>query len=290
METLKTTSLPTSKSTNRANLSRYRMLLALVAVVALLTQSKYSNLELAPKISTKSVVDLNDHQISYIAVATSVRILSPDGYGSGVIVKRYFDGYLILTNRHVVSSNKSDKFKILTVDGKLHYAILCPSFIFGDLDLALLEFKSPDLYKVIEIGRSERIELGEIVNAVGFPNWEWVGAKVVKNTKDYGMRAFQLTRGKVVMLPLKPLATGYQIGYTNNVQHGMSGGAILNRSGQLVGVNGRSPYPLAGIDAFEFADGTKPSEALYKRMEALSWGIPSQFFKLRLCLHPFIHL
>ena len=282
MATPKNTSLPTIKLTTRTNLSRYRDLLALIAVIALLTQSEYQNLELAPKVSTKSVVELNDNQVRRIARDISVRILSPDGYGSGVIVKRYFGSYLILTNRHVVSGNKGEKYKILTVDGKLHDAKLHPSVVFGDLDLALLEFKSLDFYRVVEIGSSERLESGDIVYAAGFPNWEWVSDKAVKNTKDYGIRAFRLTRGNVGMLLEKPFSEGYQIGYTNNVQHGMSGGAILNRSGQLVGINGRSPYPLAGIDAFKFADGSLPSEKDFKEMELFSWGITSKQFRDKL--------
>ena len=265
----------------------YRNLfVVLIAIFTLLKQPDNPKLKPVAVVS-KPTIELNNSQVSYIAKSISVRILLPDGSGSGVIVKRYFDRYLILTNRHVVSGNKGEKYKILTVDGKLHDAKLCPSFIFEDRDLALLEFRSLDSYKVVEIGGSEQLKLGEIVYAVGFPNWDWVGAKAVKNTKDYGIRAFRLTRGNVGMLLEKPFSEGYQIGYTNNVQHGMSGGAILNRSGQLVGVNGKSPYPLAGIDAFEFVDGTEPSEALYKRMESLSWGIPSQFFRLRLWLYPF---
>jgi S1-C subfamily serine protease len=274
---------------NKIKSFRFRNLLVMsVAVVTLLKQTdcpKVSSLMLSDNTTIKS----NDNHVLQIAKSISVRIFSPNGLGSGVIIKRYFDTYLILTNKHVVSSNKNEQYKILTMDGKLHDAKTCPSFIFGDHDLALLEFRSPDPYKVVEIGSSELIKSGEIVYAVGFPNWEWVSDKAVRNTKDYGTKAFRLTRGKVEMLLEKPLSEGYQIGYTNNVQHGMSGGAILNRSGQLLGINGRSSYPLAGIDAFQFVDGTEPSEALYRQMESLSWGIPSQFFRLSLCLCPFIN-
>ena len=54
----------------------------------------------------------------------------------------------------------------------------------------------------------------------------------------------------------------------------MSGGAVLDRYGRLVGINGKGKYPLAGIRAFTFIDGTKPSVELFQQMETLSWAIP----------------
>lgn len=76
-----------------------------------------------------------------------------------------------------------------------------------------------------------------------------------------------------LLLP-KPLEQGYQLGYTNEVAAGMSGGPILDRSGQLVGINGGLKYPPQGIAAFTFADGTSPSVSLFEQMESLSWAIP----------------
>ena len=75
------------------------------------------------------------------------------------------------------------------------------------------------------------------------------------------------------------MSEGYGLGYTNEIEQGMSGGPVLNESGQVVGINGRLKYPLQGIDGFTFADGTKPSIKLFKQMEALSWAIPISTFR-----------
>ncbi|MEG4117476.1 hypothetical protein QUA43_08385 [Microcoleus sp. N9_B4] len=47
----------------------------------------------------------------------------------------------------------------------------------------------------------------------------------------------------------------------------------MDISGKLVGINGKSKYPLGGIDVFKLADGSVPSQAVFLPMEALSWAI-----------------
>ncbi len=76
------------------------------------------------------------------------------------------------------------------------------------------------------------------------------------------------------MLPHQVLSEGYQLGYTNEIKSGMSGGPVLNQQGKLIGINGRSKFPLSGVKAFQYMDGTYPSVELVQQMQTLSWGIP----------------
>ncbi len=66
----------------------------------------------------------------------------------------------------------------------------------------------------------------------------------------------------------------------------MSGGPVLNDQGHLVAINGRLKYPIQGISAFTFIDGTLPSQVLFQQMETLSWAIPINRFQkeIQYCL------
>jgi serine protease Do len=208
-----------------------------------------------------------------IAQKITVRILGDDNMGSGVIIDRRGDSYTVLTNHHVVEKNEQNNYTILTPDGRTHSGRWLRSQQFGNLDLALVEFSSNQSYQVAEMSNSNALSVGDAVYAAGFPNWHFTPGRA-EETRDWGLKAYRLTQGRVEMLSRKPLESGYQIGYSNNIETGMSGGPILNQNGELIGVNGRQKYPLIGIDAFIFSDGTRPSEVEAERMVPLSWGIP----------------
>ncbi|MFM6078999.1 MAG: serine protease [Cuspidothrix sp.] len=212
-------------------------------------------------------------QIEEIAKSVTVRILSNSVAGSGVIIERKGQIYTVITNRHVVANNSDNHYNILTVDGKIHQGKWLFPNKFPNLDLAVIEFKSSQFYQVAEFGNFNKLLIGETLYAAGFPNWQWLNKKEIESTQDWGNRAFILTVGKVGMLPKKSLKDGYQLGYTNDIFAGMSGGAVFNEFGKLVGINGRMKYPLSGIESFRFTDGTLPTQETFKEMEALSWGI-----------------
>ena len=72
---------------------------------------------------------------------------------------------------------------------------------------------------------------------------------------------------------------GYQLGYTNNVENGMSGGPVIDAQGRLIGINGRLKHPFIGINAYVFTDGSMPSKKQFLQMETLSWAIPIAKFQ-----------
>lgn len=214
-----------------------------------------------------------------MARLVTVRILANPGAGSGVIIERQGQTYTVLTNAHVVAESSENLYTILTADGKTHSGRWLQSAQFDNQDLALVQFTSNQTYQVAASGNSDALSVGDPVYASGFPNWRFLNFTTLEATHDWGLKAFQLTEGNVGMLPSKPLQQGYQLGYTNQIEQGMSGGPVLDQYGRLVGINGHLKYPLQGIIAFIFADGTMPSEAVFQQMEALSWAIPSATFE-----------
>ena len=213
-----------------------------------------------------------------IANQVTVRILTKFGSGSGVVIKHEGQTYTVLTNNHVVTDSPEDGYGILTSDGNIYPAKQVNGVNTKKLDLALVKFTSPEDYQVVTLPKSKAISEGEKVYASGFPAWHFIfkGKKITKmeETRNWGVKAFNIKTGTIKMQLTKTLPGGYQLGNTNDIFQGMSGGPALNQQGELIGINGLLKYPFQGIDAFTFTDGTIPKEEDYLQMESLSWAIP----------------
>ena len=217
--------------------------------------------------------------VAKIARQVTVRILTKTADGSGVVIARQGQTYTVLTCQHVAAASKDGQYNVLSVDGRIHPAHRKSILNLEGLDLALVQFNSKVSYQIARLGDSNTLSIGNFVYATGFPNYHFINHDAIEDTHGWGNRAFHLTKGKVSLLTERSLPGGYRLGYTNEVELGMSGGPVLNDSGQVVGINGRLKYPLQGIDVFTFTDGTKPSEELFEQMEALSWAIPITTFR-----------
>lgn len=217
--------------------------------------------------------------VPQIATLITVRVLANQRAGSGVIIERRGQTYTVLTCAHVVAGSSGNSYTILSADGSKHSARLLRSTQLGDADLALLQFTSKQSYRVAEIGNNNALAVGDRVYAAGFPNWRMINANAIEDTRDRGVKAFRLTTGNVGMIAERALSRGYQLGYTNDIEDGMSGGPVLDSNGFLIGINGRLKYPFSGIQAYTFADGTAPSQHIFQQMEALSWAIPIATFQ-----------
>lgn len=221
----------------------------------------------------------NSLLVAEVARQVTVRILTQPGFGSGVVIARQGQTYTVLTNEHVVADSKGGHYRVLTADGIIHRARRKFIRQLEGVDLALVQFESKIPYRVAVLGNSHALSVGDRVYASGFPNYHFINQEAIEDTRDWGTRAFRFTTGEVSLLLKRSLPEGYRLGYTNEVELGMSGGPVLNESGQVVGINGRLKYPLQGIDVFTFADGTKPSVQFFQQMEALSWAIPIATFR-----------
>lgn len=225
--------------------------------------------------------DTQGANVKTTAQLTTVRILTPDASGSGVIVGHQGQVYTVLTNWHVVALRQ--QHTIMTPDGKRHTPMSRQPRQLGSNDLALTQFRSTTKYKVAPIS-TEPVAVGDQVFSAGFPMYR---KGTLITTFDQGIRAFQFTQGEVSVLLPKSLAQGYRLGYTNDIVAGMSGGPIFNAQGFLIGINGREKPEDPAFAVYGFEDGTQPSPALLEKMVNSSWGIPIrsylQFVSLSSC-------
>lgn len=226
-------------------------------------------LELNGCTSIKSQADLMQNsltskcikQLEHQARAISVKVLAQDFLATGIILKNQDNIYTVITNAHVLRAD-SPPYRIQTPDGKIYQATPLEDISFGKDDLALLQFQSKDIvYTVAALGSPPKI--GNMVFAAGFPATE----------EGNQTKGFTLSVGKVSLKLDKALEGGYQLGYTNDIEKGMSGGALLNSRGEVVGVNGKHAYPLWDTPSI-FADGTQVEMSLHQQIVRLSWAIP----------------
>lgn len=218
--------------------------------------------------------------VTKAAQQVTVRVMSSVSTGSGVLIGRRGKAYQVLTCEHVVATRAPNSYTILTTDGKTHTARRLSVANLRSLDLAIVEFESDQSYTLVQLGTVDRLQAGTPIYAVGFPNYRFYpNENRIESTKDWGLRAYRLTTGRFLMLLDRPLAGGYRLGYSNEVEQGMSGGAVLDSNGLLIGINGRLKYPIQGIDSYKFIDGSRPSTNLSQHLEELSWAIPVSSFQ-----------
>jgi len=147
------------------------------------------------------------------------------GEGTGFILTS--DG-LVMTNKHVVSDSSAN-YKVMTSDGKSYKANILAKDPLSDL--AILKIDAKNL-KVVELGDSDELQIGEKVIAIGNALGEF------DNT---------ITTG-VISAKGRPIQASDQSGQGQEMLEGLlqtdaainpgnSGGPLLNLRGQVIGIN-----------------------------------------------------
>ncbi|KGN70044.1 Do family serine endopeptidase [Porphyromonas sp. COT-239 OH1446] len=154
------------------------------------------------------------------------------GYGSGVIISE--DGYII-TNNHVIDN--SQEISVTLNDNRTFTAKLIGTD--ADSDIALLKVEGKNL-PTIPFGNSDALRLGEWVLAVGNPfnlNSTVTAGIVSAKSRSAG------GRNRVEAFIQTDAA----------INSGNSGGALVNASGELVGINTMIYSDTGNFAGYSFA-------------------------------------
>jgi S1-C subfamily serine protease len=198
------------------------------------------------------------------ATAITVKVLSGETSGSGILIHKDNHKYTVLTNDHVLIFSRNKTYQIKTPDGKIHAAQQVKAKSFSDYDLGLLEFYSPqNNYQVVPLSKSLVKNKGQKVFAAGFP---FEATQLVVNC------------GYLDVVNSRSFGGGYRLGLTLSVKKGMSGGPLLNEQGQVIGINGKHKYPLWGNPYIFDADRSLANPQELNTMSRLSWAIPVETF------------
>ena len=157
------------------------------------------------------------------------RIITPDGSGSGFLVS---DRGHIVTNAHVVGEHTS--VTVRAASGRLSNArVLGRDEI---LDLAVLVAEPSHDVRPMTLGNASEIRPGDEVIALGFPLSNDLGGDYTVTTGVVSSRRIQDSVERVQT--------------DAAINPGSSGGPLVNRKGEVIGVNTST---LAGYEGVSFA-------------------------------------
>lgn len=165
--------------------------------------------------------------------------------GSGVIISD--DGYIV-TNNHVISDDNGGIAPEINVT--LHDRKSYKAKVIGRdpaSDIAVLKIDDTKLPYLI-YGNSDNIQLGQWVLAIGYPLTleTTVTAGIVSATgRSIGINSRQVKRGDT------PVESFIQTDAA--VNQGNSGGALVNTSGELIGINSAILAPTGTYAGYSFA-------------------------------------
>ncbi|MBL7689961.1 MAG: trypsin-like peptidase domain-containing protein [Flavipsychrobacter sp.] len=165
-------------------------------------------------------------------------IPSQQGSGSGVVISP--DGYIV-TNNHVVA-DASD----VTVTFNDRYT--AKAKVVGtdpSTDIAVLKVEGDEEMHFMEFGNSDDVKLGQWVLAVGFPlNLDATVTAGIVSAKGRSLGVNKQRSAAAIESFIQTDAA---------VNPGNSGGALVNTTGQLVGINSAIASPTGSYAGYSYA-------------------------------------
>ncbi|MCC8410775.1 trypsin-like peptidase domain-containing protein [Mucilaginibacter sp. UR6-1] len=167
--------------------------------------------------------------------------------GSGVIFSK--DGYII-TNNHVVEG--ATAIEVILTDKRIF-----PAKLVGrdpNTDLAVIQIDTHDLTPIV-IGNSDDVEIGEWVLAAGYPfslNTTVTAGIVSAKERSIGIIG-QPEEGRPATASAVSSAVEAYIQTDAAINPGNSGGALVNTSGQLIGINAAIASQTGSYEGYGFA-------------------------------------
>lgn len=225
-------------------------------------ENNFNTLDINQKISL--VTDINTEDIVKSINLITVKIIQENQQTSGTLIGKKGNNYLVITNK--LSMNNQNNLKIETKDGRIYQGKIVKFDNRNNNDFSLLEFNSQEEYPIAEI------DTGGTENYLNFPIY----------TGGYSSKTgeFIVNQGTFKQRLVQPLQEGYEIGFDNEIEDGMRGGAIFwNRNYLepdyppemlLIGISGKD---LKNLTEYLYQDGKKTTSAEKNIIDQLNWGI-----------------
>ena len=186
------------------------------------------------KVTVKSDYSQMDPFLRYFFGFDSPR--EQQGSGSGVIIRP--DGYIV-TNNHVVAN--ATKVEVTLNNNKSYEATVVGTD--PVTDVALIKIEAEGL-PTVAFGDSDRLRLGEWVLAIGSPLGEQLKGTITAGIVSAKGRSMQNEREFKIESFIQTDAA---------VNPGNSGGALVNKAGELVGINTAIVSQTGAYSGYSFA-------------------------------------
>jgi tetratricopeptide (TPR) repeat protein len=169
-------------------------------------------------------------RVDQIAQQITVQI-DAEHPGSGVIIGHRGDWYTVVTARHVVAVQ--DRYAVVTADGQRHRLERIEPI--HDTDLAIAQFRSPRPYAQAQLA-DYAPGLQQYLFLSGYP----APSAAISEKIRLLIPGHAVPAAQAIVLSQDPLSQGYRLFYANLADAGMSGGAILDTEGRVLGIHGRT--------------------------------------------------
>ena len=199
-----------------------------------------------PRVDSTEVVSIAELATKTI-VQVQVGTLSEDGEffsaggGSGVVIT---DEGLIMTNHHVIDN--STEVRVIFEDGRLYEATIIGSDKLTDI--GLIKINASNLIP-IAIGNSDKMLVGDLAVAIGHPLTLGAAPTVTTGVVSALERRLDVggdTMGSAVTL--------FGLMQTDApITRGSSGGALINKNGELIGITTAIATADVGAEGLGFA-------------------------------------
>ena len=177
----------------------------------------------------------------------TVRIEDECGNGSGVIVAKQGNTYYALTAKHVVETppevttchpGRHKDLKIITHNQERYQIQPSNVTVANGVDLAIVKFTSQTQYPIAKLGNYSPIAKATVFvggyparQKIDSPLWQWQ-----LNPGDITDKE----QGKFETQDKQSFSNGYDLIYGSISHGGMSGGAVFDTDGRVIGIHGRA--------------------------------------------------
>ncbi len=234
------------------------------------------NTAAASNVSTRSVSEVVKEAMPSVVAITNMVKYQQNGYsifgnyssqeyeapasGSGVIIGKTDTELLIATNNHVVADSSSLSVTFCdeqTIDAQIKGTDASADLAVVSVKLTDIPSETMDAIKVISIGSSDDVEIGDQVVAIG-------------NALGYGQ---SVTTG-IISAKDRDIETssGTESGLLQTdaaINPGNSGGALLNMKGELIGIN-VAKYASQDVEGMGYSIPSSKAQSILDSLSSLT--------------------